>query len=55
MSEDWDFVMDFIQKNHEDSYQNRYPGFVSERLITYFFESRRDKYNLVYCNKNLLN
>ncbi|MBE5899981.1 MAG: DUF4422 domain-containing protein [Lachnospiraceae bacterium] len=40
---------------HEDSYQNRYPGFVSERLITYFFESRRDKYNLVYCNKNFLN
>lgn len=105
VSEDWDFVMDFIQKNHEeeyedvvtffegslycpcnmmiakkevldelcswmfpivfalyehvgvheDSYQNRYPGFVSERLITYFFESRRDKYNLVYCNKNFLN
>lgn len=39
---------------HEDSYQNRYPGFVSERLMTYFFESRRDKYNLVYCNKNFL-
>lgn len=26
----------------DDSYQNRYPGFVSERLITYFFEKNRN-------------
>ena len=38
----------------EDSYQNRYPGFISERLITYFFESRRDKYRVVYADKNFL-
>lgn len=38
-----------------DSYQSRFPGFISERLITYYFESRRDKYNVVYCNKNFLN
>lgn len=38
----------------EDSYQNRYPGFISERLITYFFESRRDKYKVVYADKNFL-
>lgn len=38
----------------EDAYQNRYPGFISERLITYFFESRRDKYRVVYADKNFL-
>ena len=38
----------------DDKYQNRYPGFLSERLITYFFESRREKYKVVYCNKNFL-
>lgn len=38
----------------EDNYMNRYPGFISERLITYFFESKRDKYNIVYANKNFL-
>ena len=38
----------------DDLYMNRYPGFISERLITYFFESRRDKYKIVYANKNFL-
>lgn len=38
----------------EDTYQNRYPGFISERLITYFFNSNRDKYKVVYADKNFL-
>ena len=38
----------------EDNYQNRYPGFISERLITYFFDKRRDKYKVVYADKNFL-
>ena len=38
----------------EDSYQNRYPGFMSERLISYFFEKNRDRYNVVYSDKNFL-
>lgn len=38
----------------DDSYQNRYPGFLSERLITYYFEKHRDKYNVVYADKNFL-
>lgn len=37
-----------------DNYQNRYPGFISERLISYFFEKNRDKYKLVYADKNFL-
>ena len=49
---------DYIGLEHggekEDNYMNRYPGFISERLITYFFESKRDKYNIVYANKNFL-
>lgn len=39
----------------EDPYMNRYPGFLSERLITYFFEKNRDQYRVVYANKNFLN
>ncbi|SET12449.1 protein of unknown function [Pseudobutyrivibrio sp. C4] len=38
----------------DDNYQNRYPGFISERLITYFFEQHRDKYKIVYADKNFL-
>ncbi|MCR5748444.1 MAG: DUF4422 domain-containing protein [Lachnospiraceae bacterium] len=38
----------------EDNYQNRYPGFISERLISYFFEKNRDKYIVVYADKNFL-
>lgn len=38
----------------EDPYQNRYPGFLSERLMTYFFEVHRDKYKVAYANKNFL-
>ncbi len=37
-----------------DSYRNRYPGFISERLITFFFEEHRREYNIVYANKNFL-
>jgi len=54
----WMFPIIFALADHvgtrEDSYQNRYPGFISERLITYFFESRRDKYRVVYADKNFL-
>lgn len=38
----------------DDQYMNRYPGFISERLITYFFEGRGSGYKVVYANKNFL-
>lgn len=38
----------------EDCYSNRYPGFLSERLITFFFEMHRDRYKLAYSDKNFL-
>lgn len=38
----------------EDNYLNRYPGFISERLISYFFERYRDRYKVVYADKNFL-
>lgn len=54
----WLFPILFAAAEHggarEDKYQNRFPGFLSERLITYFFESRRERYKVVYCNKNFL-
>lgn len=37
-----------------DKYQNRYPGFVSERMLTYFFDSRSDKYKVAYADKSFL-
>lgn len=54
----WLFPILFICAEHggerEDGYQNRYPGFLSERLMTFFFEKRRDQYRVVYADKNFL-
>ncbi len=41
-------------RTFEDRYQNRYPGFLSERLISFFFELHRDEYKVVYADKNFL-
>ncbi len=38
----------------EDSYQNRYPGFLSERLLNYYLDSRRDNFHIVYADKSFL-
>ncbi len=55
---EWLFPILFYVANKggtlEDNYQNRYPGFISERLITYFFEKNRDKYRVAYADKNFL-
>lgn len=36
----------------EDTYLNRYPGFISERLITLFFYKNRDKYKIAYADRS---
>lgn len=38
----------------EDKYQNRYPGFVSERLLTYYFDVNGEKYKVAYADKSFL-
>ena len=38
----------------EDTYLNRYPGFISERLITLYFYKNNDKYKIVYADKNFI-
>ncbi len=38
----------------EDRYQNRYPGFLSERLLNYFFAKNRGKYKVAYADKSFL-
>ncbi len=38
----------------EDRYLNRYPGFISERLITLFFHKNKDKYKIAYADKNFI-
>ena len=54
----WLFPILFICAEHggkrEDAYQNRYPGFLSERLMTFFFEKNRDRYRVVYADKNFM-
>lgn len=39
----------------ENSYDNRYPGFLSEWLMTYYFESQRQRYQVVYADKDFCN
>lgn len=54
----WLFPILFACADHggkrEDGYQNRYPGFLSERLISFFFDKNREKYKVVYADKNFL-
>ncbi len=54
----WLFPILFAVAEHggqkDDNYQNRYPGFLSERLITFFFEKNRSRYKVVYSDKNFL-
>lgn len=54
----WMFPIIFACAEHggerEDAYQNRYPGFLSERLMTFYFEKNRDKYRVLYADKNFL-
>ena len=38
----------------DDKYQNRYPGFLSERLLNFFFEKNRDRFRIVYADKSFL-
>ena len=37
-----------------NTYLNRYPGFISERLISLFFELNRKRFKVVYADKNFL-
>lgn len=54
----WLFPILFAVAGHggqkEDSYLNRYPGFLSERLMTFFFEKNLEKYKIVYSDKTFL-
>ena len=38
----------------DNTYLNRYPGFISERLISLFFELNRKRFKVVYADKNFL-
>lgn len=46
-------VVNYVGQKMDD-YQNRYPGFLSERLISFFFEKNRGKFKVVYADKNFL-
>ena len=53
---DWLFPILFKCSDHigqrEDKYQNRYPGFMSERLLSFYFDFYKDKYNIIYADKD---
>lgn len=55
---EWLFPLLFRIAEHggekPDCYQNRYPGFLSERLISFFFERNRSKYQIAYADKSFL-
>lgn len=55
---EWLFPILFICAEYvgerEDRYQNRYVGFLSERLMSFFFEKERNRYRIVYADKNFL-
>ena len=55
---EWLFPILFAISDHcgafEDAYQNRYPGFLAERLISYYFMDESKSYNIVYADKNFL-
>lgn len=38
----------------EDPYLNRYPGFLSERLLSFYFGRKSSGYKVVYADKNFL-
>ena len=46
-------VMDSVG-HIDDTYQNRYPGFVSERLITFYFYMKRQELKVAYADKTFL-
>lgn len=55
----WMFpIIDAVVANcgeEDNTYENRYPGFLSERLITYYFCGKGMNYNICYAEKNFLN
>ncbi len=38
----------------QDPYQNRYPGFLSERLLSFYFEYNKNRLKVAYTDKNFL-
>lgn len=54
----WLFPILFAVADHggqkHDQYLNRYPGFISERMITFFFEKNRESFQIAYSDKNFL-
>ena len=54
----WLFPILFAVADHggqmEDRYQNRYPAFLGERLLSWYFGRYREQYRVVYADKNFL-
>lgn len=48
------FAVTELNGRMEDRYQNRYPGFLSERLISFYFWRRRESLKRVYADKVFL-
>ena len=55
---EWLFPILFALEEHnglrDETYQNRYPGFMSERLMTMYFARREDEIKRIYADKIFL-
>lgn len=55
---EWLFqILDYCEmncKSKKDKYQNRFLGFLAERLMSVFFIHHRNKWKIVHCKKNFL-
>lgn len=55
---DWLFpILDAVVEHggvKTDTYLNRYPGFISERLLTLFYYKNRERLHIVYADKTFL-
>lgn len=53
---EWLFaILDYCEKKCEpkrDKYQNRFLGFLAERLMTIFFIHNKERWKITHCNKN---
>lgn len=50
-------ILDAVTENggeKADTYQNRYPGFLSERLLTLYFRKNDDRYRIVYADRDFI-
>ena len=50
-------ILEYCEKKigvKEDTYQNRYVGFLAERLMSVYFMHNKDKYKMIFAHKHFI-